>query len=470
MEHGGRCCRDCCAVCGGGGVNALALPLTVADIVDEYAAKAASVDCAIAEIKDAHNRLNHAATVQGTFVESIMSAPHLHPSNLQKNLLKSGWRAVYNRLQIEAIASANDKKLFDRALADPPELTVENAKATFGDYLIRPRFHILRGVAEVFTGLDPAYKSHSKVRIGVKGLPKRVILNGWGEYSYGYARDKFRDMINALAALRSQVPYEYSEMQAIEAAHRNGDDAVLDGRVIRWTDRNGKVEAFPTVNRGLTVRKFANGNAHVFFDADALVAINRALGEFYGEVLPDAEPENVKPSASTAVSKDLQFYWSPVAVVQAALDYAGISDPRHYRGEAPERRVLEPSCGDGRIMDELRARGCKSLGIEYHPGRASECRAKGHAVVTANFLEHPATPDFDYVVMNPPFYGRHYAQHVRHAYKFLRTGGTLVAILPATARYDHGELEGEWRDLPVASFSEAGTNVPTTMLKIVRKA
>lgn len=451
-------------------MTALALPLTVADIVHEYAAKTANVDQAIADLKDAHKRINMAATVQGTFVERIAQEPYIHPEAVRKNLLQSGWRAVYQRLQIDAIASANDKKQFDQALANPPPLTVENAKATFGDYLIRPRFHILRGVAEVFTALDPAYKSHSKVRIGVKGLPKRVILSGLGSFHSSYAQDKFRDMVNAMAALRGQAALDWLEFLDVEDQWKAGGDAHMNGRHLVRTVIGGTNQEFIAPDRGITVRKFANGNAHVFFDRDALLAINRALGEFYGEVLPDAEPENVKPSASTAVSKDLQFYWSPLAVVEAALDVAGLHKRSAWRDNPPDWRVLEPSCGDGRILDELRARGWQSLGIEYHPGRASQCRAKGHSVVTANFLEHPASPDFDCVVMNPPFYGRHYVQHVRHAYKFLKPGGVLVAILPATARYDHCELEGEWRDLPVASFAEAGTNVPTTMLKIVRKA
>lgn len=45
-----------------------------------------------------------------------------------------------------------------------------------------------------------------------------------------------------------------------------------------------------------------------------------------------------------------------------------------------------------------------------------------------------------------------------------------TAILPATAHYDHGELTGDWRDLPVASFTEAGTNVPTGLLRMRRAA
>ena len=444
----------------------IALQRTVADLVAEYQAKDAAVEEAIRSYDEAFSRLGMAFTVQGAFVEPVGSKSYLHADTLRKNLLKSGWKAVYNRLQIDRIASAKDKQLFERTIADPPPLTVENARATFGDYFERPRFHILRGLAEVFADLDPAYKSHSKVKIGVKGLPKRVILNGWGEYSYGYARDKFRDIVNALAAYRGEVPFEHSEMLAIQAMHTSGDDAVLDGCTFTRTDRYGKEELFQTVDRGMTLRKFGNGNCHLFFDRSTLLDINRALAEFYGDVLPDAEPEGVKPSASTAVAKDLQFYWSPPAVVEAALDFAGVMGRQAYGRTPPEYRVLEPSCGDGRILDEIRARGSKGFGFEYHPGRAAEARAKGHAVVTANFLEQAPRPEFDMVVMNPPFYGRHYVQHVRLAYKFLKPGGTLVSILPATARYDHGELQGEWRDLPVASFAEAGTNVPTCLLRM----
>lgn len=447
-----------------------ALQRTVADLVAEYDEKCASVSEAISEFECAFDRLQMAGTVQGVYVEPIGSRSYLHASSIEKNLLQSGWKAIFQRLNIDQIVSAKDKQLFERTLADPPPLTVENAKATFGDYLLRPRYHILRGLAEAFVDLEPAYKSHSKVRIGVKGLPKRIILTGWGGYSYGYARDKFRDMVNALAAYQGLPAFEHAEMQAIDSAHRLGEDAVLDGRSYPGGSRY-QPEERATANRGITVRKFGNGNAHVFFEKWALFDINRALAEFYGEVLPDAEEEGVRPSASTAVSKDLQYYWSPTEVIDRALDFANVPsrEAYSYGREMPEHRVLEPSCGDGRILDELRARNCRTLGFEYHPGRAAKARAKGHSVVTANFLEQTPTEDFDRVVMNPPFYGRHYVKHVRHALRFLKPGGVLVSILPATAHYDHGELEGEWRDLPVGSFSEAGTNVPTGLLRITRR-
>lgn len=451
-------------------MNAIARQSTVSDLIEEYEEKNAAVDQVIADFEAAFGRLEFASTVQGKFVGSVCSRPHVSPAALKKTLLKSGWKAVYDRLQIERLATAKDKRIIQREMENPPELTFGTAKATFGDYLMRPRYHILRGLAEVFADLDPAYKSHSKVKIGVKGLPKRVILSNYGGYG-SWGRDKLNDIVNALGAYRGEAAMTPDEFSAIETAFKSGEDAVLDGRTYTLVDRYHKPTDYPTIDRGLTIRKFSNGNAHVIFSPDTLLDINRALAEFYGEVLPDAEEVDAPKRASTAVSKDLAFYWTPKDVIDRALDAVGIYHPNQYsRNDAPAYLVLEPSCGDGRILDELRDRRCRTLGIEVHAGRAAEAKAKGHAVLTANFLEQPARPDFDFVVMNPPFVGRHYVKHVRHAVKFLKPGGLLVSILPATAHYDHKELDGRWTDLPVGSFSEAGTNVPTGLLVIRTKA
>jgi SAM-dependent methyltransferase len=434
-------------------MNIPARQSTVSDLIEEYEEKHAAIDAAVAEFHDAFTRLEMASCIQGKFVGNVTRhRPFVYPEELRKNLRKSGWKAVYDRLQIDMIASAKDRKLFERTLEDPPELTFETAKATFGDYFMRPRFHILRGLAETFADLDPAFKSHSKVKIGVKGLPKRVIINNVGSWG-SYGRDKLRDMVNALAVFNGQALMDPTEFTDLDKLHSfMGHTA-------------GEVKI-----RGLTVRKFQNGNAHVFFDAGMLLDINRALAEFYGDVLPDAEEEGIAPRQSTAVSKDLQFYPTPKAVIDDILDAAGIYKPRDYsRGDAPAYRVLEPSCGDGRILDEIKARGSRGFGIEVHAARAAEARAKGHSVLTANFLEYPAVPDYDLVVMNPPFYGRHYVKHVAHALEFLKPGGTLVTDLPASAWYDHKELAGEWRDLPIASFAESGTNIPTGYLRIRKK-
>jgi hypothetical protein len=429
-------------------MSAIALQRTVGDMIAEYEEKSAALPDQIEALAAALRTMEMAASIGGGYGGTLWDrggAPSVSERTARKVLLVSAWRAIYSRLNIDRLATADDKRLWDRTIADPPELTMETAVATFGDYLIRSRFHILRGLAECFTKLDPAYKSHSKVKIGVAGLPKRVIIESCrGYHSYGW--DKLRDVLNALATYRGQNVIDGDELRPL--------DQLCGG----FSNRAGSVEI-----RGQTVKVFQNGNAHLIFDRDALLDINRGLAEFYGEVLPDCPEEAPKPRPGTDVATDLQFYWTPAAVIETVLGAVYLDDGRRdrWRGEFQPLRILEPSCGDGRILDAIRARGHHGLGIEYHAGRAAEARAKGHSVLTANFLEQPARPDFDMVIMNPPFYGRHYIKHVRHAMKFLKPGGTLVAILPATAHYDHNEIKGDWTDLPVASFHESGTNVPT---------
>jgi SAM-dependent methyltransferase len=164
-------------------------------------------------------------------------------------------------------------------------------------------------------------------------------------------------------------------------------------------------------------------------------------------------------AAGTAVARDLQYYPTPAPLARRIVDGLG-----RIAGE----RVLEPSCGCGRLLDALRAAGAEAFGIEIDRARVEQCRQTGHAVQCANFLETVPAGDYDRVVMNPPFYGTHYARHVEHALRYLRPGGILTAILPATARYDHELLSGSWEDLPVGSFSESGTNVNTCVLTLRR--
>ena len=423
----------------------LATARTVLDLIAEYDEKSSAVDTAIQSYEGACAAVEMAGTIMGTFVAPVIRGGkgYVHASDMRRNLLQSGWKAIYNHLQIDRIASANDKRLFERTLEDPPPLTFDNAKATFGPYLQNPRQHILRGLAETFSTLDPAYRSHSKVKVGVKGLPKRVIISNVDNYG-SYGRDRLRDVLNALAAYQGRELVTYEELSGL----------VKDGETIRNT-------------RDVCLKRYANGNGHLYFGPTALLDINRALAEFYGDVQPDVETEDARHAPSTAVSKDLQFYWSPDEVVSEALSFANVYDLRSLRNDPPApMRVLEPSCGDGRIMDMIAAYGHRAFGIEYHVGRAAQAKAKGHNVLCANFLECPPRAEFDAVVMNPPFYGRHYVKHVRHALNFLRPGGTLVSILPASAHYDHRDLNGEWRDLPVASFAEAGTNIPTGMIRM----
>ena len=412
--------------------NELALQQKISDIVKEYDWKVSQIPNAISEYEMACEKFKSDSCVSGTWGQVNIDTGRACKHTIKKSLLKSAWLHIYNGLNIKSFASAKDQKLFERQLEDLPEFTMENIRATFGDYLLNPRQNILRGLAEVFCDLDPSYKSHDKVKIGVDGLPKRIIIpNVTPVCSYG--REKLQDTINALACYQEKRMVNWSDINDL------------------MKDRNSLKEKY-----GVSLKTFRNGNGHLIFEKETLKDINMALAEYYGDVLPDCATEKEKPQ-STEVSKDLQYYPTPQKVIDKLFEYI-------Y--QIKNTKVLEPSCGCGRIMDRAREMGAEVFGIEYNFNRVKEAREKGHKVLHANFLETVPEQIYDFVIMNPPFYGKHYAKHVKHALRFLKPNGKLFSILPITARYDHKILDGDWWDLPVGSFSESGTNINTTILKI----
>ncbi len=433
--------------------NVPAMLRSLPDVVAEYDKKAAAISDEIQAFYAAVRALEVSSCVGGAYGGSIWtvrggSAPEVREKVLQDILRKSAWKHVYDGLFINDIASAADRKRFALEMENPPEFALDNIGATFGTYLVDRRHHILRGLAECFCDLDPAYKSHSKVKIGVAGLPKRIILSSVGGYgSWGFER--LRDAIDALNAFRG------------EKHIRPGAFEIL----LEEADEHGA-----SYHEGVEIRRFGNGNAHLIFDPETLREINLALAEFYGDTLPDSPEEVTRKRPGTDVAKNLAYYPTPRAVVDLILSKVNLNG-------RPD--ILEPQCGCGRFLDEIREQNpfARVVGVEYLGPRVAECRAKGHHVMQANFLQVAPDPRFDLVVMNPPFNGLEWRKHLDHARKFLKPhpegqcygGGTLICILPGTAYYDghlddlgarkrHSEI---WKDLPVASFAESGTNIPT---------
>jgi hypothetical protein len=406
-------------------------------MIHEYQVKKESVPEQIKAFEQAGTDLKMAACVGDTFGQEQIDVGRVHERTIYASLTKSAWLRLHKELRMDVLMTAKDQSDFDRDLSNLPEFNMDNIRATFGDYIIDPQQNILRGLAEVFCDLDPYYKSHEKMKIGVDGLPKRIIISGFGGF-YTWGWEKLQDVVNALASYRGEklttnweLDRQYKEL---------GEDFLKD--------------------RGMSFKKFKNGNGHLFFEPNTLKDINTALSEYYGDVLADCHEEKpTQKQQSTEVSKDLQYYPTPENVVDKVLSDFYIKD-----GE----KVLEPSCGCGRFMDGIKKKfpNCTVNGIEFDFERASTARSKGHAVHIGNFLEVPANPIYDRVIMNPPFYGKHYAKHIEHALKFLKEDGVLTSILPATARYDHGLIDGCWDDLPLGSFRESGTNINTTVLTI----
>jgi Predicted O-methyltransferase len=199
-------------------------------------------------------------------------------------------------------------------------------------------------------------------------------------------------------------------------------------------------------------------------------------------VLPDAAPKDDGAGLfSTSLVRDLQFYPTPEATVSDVL--RDVFPPNGAR-------VLEPSAGTGALVKGLlRKESVAHLtAIEVHPDRVARLRdIVDHRleIREANFLQCAPSEEFDLLVMNPPFYGTHWMDHVRHAFAFLKPGGRLVSILPASAELKEdakhlsfrrwAEQQARswrrmWRDLPSESFAESGTRINTVLLDIERRA
>lgn len=171
-----------------------------------------------------------------------------------------------------------------------------------------------------------------------------------------------------------------------------------------------------------------------------------------------------------------QLFPTPAALAQRMVQLAelGLSDS-----------VLEPSAGTGAILDAIDGARCRPAyvtAVEINPQLCQRLRARDQIhsggplrVVEGDFLEQ--TPEtigshFDRVLMNPPFSNAVDVKHVKHALRFVRPGGRLVAIVAGGPRQAEQlrelaeESGGVWEPLPEGTFANAGTNVRTVLVMI----
>jgi len=73
---------------------------------------------------------------------------------------------------------------------------------------------------------------------------------------------------------------------------------------------------------------------------------------------------------------------------------------------------------------------------------------------------------FDRIVMNPPFENGADIKHIKHAQRFLKSGGDLVAACAngPRQRRELMEIATHWEDLPAGSFQSQGSNVNTAVI------
>ena len=185
--------------------------------------------------------------------------------------------------------------------------------------------------------------------------------------------------------------------------------------------------------------------------------------------------ETVAAGVYTDPRKEFEFFETSPELAQQLVIDAGVS-----AGDT----VLEPEAGKGAIVAAILAAGGRVTAVEIQPDMVKYLNKMFGSKVDIHlkdFLQVPESSDgFDKIVMNPPFSGFQDIRHAQYAFKFLKPGGTLVAITSpswtfrtakeAVAFRDwFAEQDGEVEDLPEKSFASAGTNVATKKLKIVKR-
>ena len=169
------------------------------------------------------------------------------------------------------------------------------------------------------------------------------------------------------------------------------------------------------------------------------------------------------------IQQTLQSFYTPLSL---SARMAGLANIKRLD------RVLEPSAGEGALADAARALGGVVDCIEIDKHAVAVLAGKGFGVREVDFLKVPPYPDYDVVLMNPPFQRGQACSHTFHALGFLKPGGRLVGLMDAgvASRTDKATTNflnhvarfgAKFERIPAGTFSESGTEVATMMISLM---
>lgn len=398
-------------------------------------------------------------------------------SNVRHIVDAQFWSHLMMVTGLENVMDRVEKEKFTTAMeATSPVFNIDNAMATVERLVSDSQMMVARGIAEVFSKLDRQFKSNIPFKFG-----NRIIINNalddWGFNSYVRADHMVKDVERVFAQLEGRkemlgqsgyTPTYHAMCEAAREARRPGGN------------RQWEVET-----EFFKIRGFKKGTLHLWFmRKDLLQEVNKILGAYYGAALDTSE--DVYHADPLAVSRfpltrarNFGFYptpETPANIIRREVN--ATSWDRETRQYHPSR-ILEPSAGTGNLVYDLAKEGAVVDCVEVQAHLAKGLRDAGiyNRVNETNFLNMQPQSIYDHVLMNPPFDKERDTKHVYHAFKFLKPGGVLVAIMgagvefrqtPATVAFRQWvkQLKGHFYDLPEGCFRPVGTNINTVYVKI----
>ena len=130
------------------------------------------------------------------------------------------------------------------------------------------------------------------------------------------------------------------------------------------------------------------------------------------------------------------YHPTPKVMLSSIFEHTA-ANPDEW-GHLKERpiEILEPSCGEGAILDEVKRQFTKAgisfniTCIELDPINAIRLRSKGYSPIVTDFLKFNTEKKFDLILINPPFESINFIKHIRKAQKLLNKDGYLVGVVP----------------------------------------
>lgn len=383
---------------------------------------------------------------------------------MEKNIDRDMWESLIPSTKIWSLMDKEERARFEDTLrTNPPPATPEFVMATV-ERLTRESGTIFRrGLVNGFQALSRDYKSNSGFRLGER-IVMEYVVSTIGGFSFNYgssAREKLRDVDRIMHVLDGRPAPEYQQglCAAMEQSfHDYRETGLSEARTPYWR-----------------IRYFKNGNAHLYATrADLLVRANKMIAEHYGAALADDHARASK--MDTPVPRhapDLGDFPTPPELAVRVVQAADIQ---------PGQKVLEPSAGRGNLATRAHLTGAGAVDcyeIQEQHVEALRGEERLRMVYRADFLEISPVPNYDRVVMNPPFAHGADIRHVRHAYRFLAPLGRLVSVMSAgvlTRQDALGEefrawvrsVGGKFEELPAGSFEESGTAVNTVLVTLTR--
>lgn len=197
-------------------------------------------------------------------------------------------------------------------------------------------------------------------------------------------------------------------------------------------------------------------------------------GKVQGFVFPSDPTDllsDLQGGAKRNIKKEFQFFGTPSALARQLVELANI---KNYS------RVLEPSAGQGAIIEQINLAGFTPYCYELMEQNRDVLNKSGLSfnLIGEDFLKH-SQGEYEAIIANPPFSKNQDIDHVKHMYDFLSDSGTLVSVMSNSWANGSQKKQIEFKhwletvnaeiiDLPQGTFKESGTNVGGKIV-VIRK-